>query len=120
MSPVGAIQNQQKKSSPPTKDSKTPRNEKDDGEDLENIGKRVGKAQGCASGYRSKTRHTCMVGSPRFGCCLFLPSLILNLHLQYLNMSGASFFAGAHHFVANNSTFIESQTVSEMFTKGIC
>ena len=35
----------------PTQDSKPRRNEKDDGEDLEKIGQRVGKAQGCASGY---------------------------------------------------------------------
>jgi len=34
-------------------------------------------------------------------------------------MSGTSFFAGAHQFVARDNTFIEAQTVSEMFTKGI-
>ena len=34
-------------------------------------------------------------------------------------MSGASFFAGAHHFVANNGTFIEAKTVSVMFAEGI-
>ena len=41
VSPVGAIQNQQKKSSRPTKDSKSRRNEKDEGEDLEEIGERL-------------------------------------------------------------------------------
>ena len=34
-------------------------------------------------------------------------------------MSGSSLFAGAHHLVASNSTFIEAQTVSGMFTNGI-
>jgi hypothetical protein len=53
----------------------------------------------------------------RFGRCPFLPSLILNLHLRHLNMSGAISFAGAHHFVARSNTFIEAQTVSGMFTK---
>ena len=56
----------------------------------------------------------------RFGRCSFFPSLILNVHLRYLNMSGASFFAGAHHFDANNSTFIDANlTVSGIFVKGI-
>ena len=41
------------------------------------------------------------------------------LHLQYLNMSGASFFAGAHRFVASDSTIFEAKTVSGMITKGI-
>jgi hypothetical protein len=49
----------------------------------------------------------------------FLASFILSLHLRYLNMSRANLFAGAHHFVASNSTFIEAKTVSGMFTEGI-
>ena len=54
-----------------------------------------------------------------FGRCPFYPSHISNVHLRYLNMSGASFFAGAHHFVANNGTFIEAKIVSGMFAKDI-
>ena len=60
-------------------------------------------------------------GSPVFGHCPFLPSLFLNLHPRYLNMSGVNFFTGAHHFVASNNTFTEAKTVSGiMSTKGIC
>jgi predicted Ser/Thr protein kinase len=33
-------------------------------------------------------------------------------------MSGANLFANAHHFVASNSTFTESQTVSGMLSEG--
>ena len=58
-------------------------------------------------------------GVPPFGRFPFLPSLILNVHLRYRNMSGASFFTGAHHFDASNSTFIEAKTVSKVFAKGI-
>ena len=59
-------------------------------------------------------------GSPEFERFPFLPSLILNLHLRYFNMSGANFFAGAHHFVLRDNIFIEAQTVSGMFnTKAI-
>ena len=36
------------------------------------------------------------------------------LHRRYLNMSGANVLAGAHHFVANNSTFNNAHTVSKM------
>jgi len=36
------------------------------------------------------------------------------LHLQYLNMSGASVLAGAHHFVARDNMFINTNTVSRM------
>ena len=36
------------------------------------------------------------------------------LHRRYLNMSGANVLAGAHHFVANNSTFNNANTVSRM------
>ena len=36
------------------------------------------------------------------------------LHRRYLNMSGANVLAGAHHFVANNSTFNNANTVSKM------
>ena len=36
------------------------------------------------------------------------------LHRRYLNMSGANVLAGAHHFVANNSTFNSANTVSKM------
>ena len=54
------------------------------------------------------------LGSPVFGRCPFLPS---PNHLRYLNMSEASFLAGAHHFVARDSTFIEAQTVSGMYPK---
>ena len=114
VSPVGAIQNQH--SSPPTKDSKPLRNEKDERERLE-------KPRHVLAGYKNRPRHMYTSwhdwGSPAFGRCPFLPSLFPNLHLRYLNMSGTNLFAGAHHFVASNSTFIESQTVSGMFTKGI-
>ena len=48
----------------------------------------------------------------------FLPSLTLNLHLRYLDMSGTNLFAGAHHFVASNNTYNEARTVSAVFTKG--
>jgi hypothetical protein len=42
---VGAIQNQHtRKSSPPAKNMKTPRNKKDQGEDVEKTGERVGYA----------------------------------------------------------------------------
>ena len=36
------------------------------------------------------------------------------LHRRYLKMSGANVLAGAHHFVANNSTFNNANTVSKM------
>ena len=36
------------------------------------------------------------------------------LHREHLNMSGASVLAGAHNFVANNSTFNSANTVSRM------
>ena len=56
-----------------------------------------------------------------FGRCPFFPSLIPNVHVRYRNMSGATFFAGAHHFVAPNSTFLDANlTVSGMFAKVIC
>ena len=114
VSPVGAIQSQH--SSPPTKDSKPLRNEIDERERLE-------KLRHVLARYKNRPCHTFTSwhhwGSPAFGRCPFLPSLFSNLHLRYLNMSGASLFAGAHHFVASNSTFIESQTVSGMSTKGI-
>ena len=42
VSPVNAIQNQQRKSSTPTKNSKL-RNEKDEGEDVEKTGESIGK-----------------------------------------------------------------------------
>ena len=35
-----------------------------------------------------------------------------SLHRQHLNMSGANVLAGAHHFVANNSTFNSANIVS--------
>ena len=41
------------------------------------------------------------------------------LHLRYLNMSGASLLAGAHHFVASNNTFNAAKTVRGMFTKDL-
>ena len=111
---VGAIQNQH--SSPPTKDSKPLRNEKDEREETRGT-------RHVLAGYKNRPRYTFTSwhdwGSPAFGRCPFLPSLFPNFHLRYLNMSGASLFAGAHHFVASNSTFIESHTVSGMFTKGI-
>ena len=47
------------------------------------------------------------------------PLFFLALYLRYLNMSGATFLAGAHHFVANNGTFIEAKTVRVMFAKCI-
>ena len=126
VSPVGAIQNKRtRKSSPLTKASKPPRDERVE-EDSEKTGSR--KSPGtCLHVYKNRPRHTltsCLCQcqkrscrSPGFGRCSFLPSLILNIHLRYLNMSGACFFAGAHHFVVRDNTFID---VSEMFTKGIC
>ena len=75
------------------------------------------------AGYKNRPRHTFTSwhdwGSPAFGRCPFLPSLFPNLHLRYLDMSGASFFADAHHFVARDNIFIEAQTVSGIFMKGI-
>ena len=69
---------------------------------------------------KNRHRHvftSCMMGGVER--CPLLPSLILNLHLRYQNMSRATFFSGAHHFVVNNSTFIEAKTVSGMLTKVI-
>jgi len=37
-----------------------------------------------------------------------------HLHLQYFNMSRASILAGAHHFVARENMFINTNTVSRM------
>ena len=54
-----------------------------------------------------------------FGRSPFSPSLTLNIHLRYLNMSGASFFMGTHQFDTSNSTFIEAKSVSKVFARGI-
>ena len=117
--PVLAIQNQHTRKS--TKDSKPPRNETDEGE---GGGSRAGKASRACMFIKIDQRTSSPYGvigvswaTPGFGRCSFLPSLILNHHLRYLNMSGASLFAGAHHFVASNSTFIESHTVSGCLLK---
>ena len=115
VSPVGAIQNQH--SSSPTKDRKPLRNEDDEREETRGT-------RHVLAGYKNRPRHTFTSwhhwGSPAFGRCPFLPSLFPNLHLRYLNMSGASFFTGAHHFVASDNTFSEAKTVSGiMSTKGI-
>ena len=118
---VGAMQNQH--SSPPTKDSKPLKNEKDDRATTARAWKSSGtflpdikRDQGTHSPRGIIGEHW---GSPAFGCCPFLPSLFLNLHPRYLNMSGANFFPGAHHFVASNNTFSEAKTVSGIMSKGI-
>ena len=72
---------------------------------------RVGKAQARAQGIEIDP-HVC--GNQVFWPSPFLPSLIPNLHLQYLNMSGASVLAGAHDFVALDNTFNTANTVSRM------
>ena len=118
-----AIENQHtKKSSPLTKDGTPPGSEKAEDEHRQESVGRVGKAR--ARACMSVPRHAFTSWHDwgvflLFGRCPSLPSLILNLHLRYRNMSGASFFAGAHHFDASNSTFIEAKTVSKLFAKSI-
>jgi hypothetical protein len=117
---VGAIQSQHAKKSDPltekgelpisghrgTRKTKRRRRLKD----------KVGKAQARAKAYKNRPKHTLTLtnhwGSPG-ALFSFLPSPE-SLHLQYLNMSGASSFPGAHHFVASNSMFNTANTVSRM------
>jgi hypothetical protein len=105
---------------PRTKDSKPARNE---GEDLKKTAESQKSPGTCLHKYKHRPTHRFTSwhhwGLSGFGCCPFLPALILNLRLRHLNMSGASSFAGAHHFVARNNAFIEAQTVSRIFTKGL-
>ena len=73
------------------------------------------------AGYKNRPRHTFTSwhdwGLLRLGAVLSCPLPSPNLHLRYLDMSGASFFAGTHHFVARDNIFIEAQTVSGILTK---
>ena len=119
VNPVDTVQNQHaRKSSQSTEVGKPPRNEKDEGE--ENIG-----------GESEKPRHVlvcvCIKIDQRVAC-LGVSSVLASgrspfflslphpepLHRRYLNMNTASVLAGAHDFVANNSTFNTANTVSRM------
>ena len=101
---VGAIQIQQtKKSSPLTEKGEPPSLEtKTRGQLLENPGT-------CLRVYNNKSK-------PRGIRALSFPSFPHPepFHLQYINMSGASVLAGAHHFVAHDNMFIAANTVSRM------
>ena len=111
--PVGGRQSQHaRKSGPPTEEAKPPKNEKG----VESLGT-------CLGVY--KCRPTRFHLGHNWGSSglqvLSFPSFSHPepLRLQYINMSGASLFAGTHHFVASNNTFNEAKIVSGMFTKSI-
>jgi hypothetical protein len=117
MSPVCVMQKEQTgKSSPLTKDSQPPRDEKHEGKDWGKTGDSESRPSTCWQVRKNRPAHAPFtlvfiigVHDWLLGAFLACPSLILNRHLRYLNMSGANFFAGAHHFVVRNSTFIETQ-----------
>jgi len=114
---VGARQSQHARKSSPTEEGKPPRNEKDEAE--EGISE---ETEARAWYYIKIDQHAPrgkIGGLLASGRSPFLPSLILNLSTFGINMSGTNIFAGAHDFVANNSTFIAAKTVGETFTKHI-